>query len=368
VGADREKELSELRLAVRDFLSARTDHRALLETGRGHDPVGWAVLSDQLRLPALTVPEEYGGDGFGLVELGVVMEEMGRALLMAPFFSSAVLSVQALLASGDRQACARYLPELASGRRIAALAVAEQRAAWDPVLVATRAASGSTGWTLNGRKLYVVDGASADLLLVLARTVGGPTLFAVEPGATGLAVEPMVTLDLTRPMARVELVGTPATMIGRDGGGARAMAAVLDVASTALAAEQAGAAQAGLELSADHARTRMQFGRPIGSFQAVKHACAEMLVQVQLAKAASREAALLHDERDPGFGAAAAVAHACCSRAAMHVAMATIQVHGGIGFTWEHPAHLYFRRAKASQMLFGGPAVQHERLLERLGI
>jgi len=366
----REKELEELRAAVRDFLATHTSSLDLLGAepgGAAHDPRVWAQVAEQLRLPALTVPEEYGGDGFGLVELGVVMEEMGRALFRAPFLSSAVFCVQALLAAGDRAACGTYLPDLASGRRTAALAVGEQNAAWDPVLVSTRAGRGPAGWTLTGRKLFVVDGAGADLLLVVARSVAGPTLFAVEPGA-GVRVAPMTTLDLTRPMARIELAGAPAVPVGREGAGARAMARVLDVASTALAAEQAGAARQGLELSVGHALARSQFGRPIGSFQAVKHACADMLVRVELAEAAAREAALLHDAGDPGFATAAAAAHAYCSRAAMDVAMATIQVHGGIGFTWEHPAHLYFRRAKASQLLFGGPAVVYERLLERLGI
>ena len=368
--SEREKELAELRSAVRDFLAPRSGHREVPagQAGIGRDSAVWRQLSQQLRLPALSVPEEFGGDGFGLVELVVVMEEMGRVLLDAPFFSSAVLAVQALLASGDRRACQRYLPELASGRQIGALAVAERGSAWDPVLVETRAANDGQGWVLTGRKLFVIDGAQADLLLVVARTVGGPTLFAVRRDAEGLAVHEMETLDLTRPMARLELAGTPAVIVGRDGGAARAMTAVLDVASVALAAEQAGAAQAELDLSIEYARTRVQFGRPIGSFQAVQHMCAEMLVQVELALAAAREAALLHDERDPGFGVAAAAAHAYCSRAAMNVAAATIQVHGGIGFTWEHPAHLYFRRAKASQMLFGGPAVVYERVLERLGI
>ena len=227
---------------------------------------------------------------------------------------------------------------------------------------------GDGGWTLRGTKCFVIDGTTADLLLVVARTVAGPSLFAVDRDATGWAAEPLETLDATRAMARLTFDAVPATLVGADGAGGRIMAKVLDIASVALAAEQAGGARRCLEMSADHARVRHQFGRPIGSFQAVKHKCADMLVQVELAEAASREAARLAAEGSADFPVAAAVAHACCSRAYMSAAMENIQVHGGIGFTWEHPAHLYFRRAKSSQLLFGGPAVYHERLLDRLGI
>ncbi|WP_333736694.1 acyl-CoA dehydrogenase family protein [Streptomyces sp. IBSBF 2806] len=367
-----ESELRELRAAVREFLDAKSPEEAvrkLMESEPRFDPAVWAQAADQLRLPALAIPEEYGGDGFGLVELGVVLEEMGRALFCAPFFATVVLAAQALLASGDEEACARFLPGFASGRTTATLAVAEEHGSWDPAMVSARAVpDGDGGWTLDGRKCFVVDGTTADLVLVVARTVAGPTLFAVQRDAAGLAAEPMETLDATRAMARLTLHAVPATLVGAQGAGGRIMAKVLDIASVGLAAEQAGGARRCLETSADHARVRHQFGRPIGSFQAVKHKCADMLVQVELAEAAGREAARLADEDSPDFPVAAAVAHACCSRAYMVAAMENIQVHGGIGFTWEHPAHLYFRRAKSSQLLFGGPAVYHERLLDRLGI
>ncbi|NGO09754.1 acyl-CoA dehydrogenase, partial [Streptomyces sp. HC44] len=228
--------------------------------------------------------------------------------------------------------------------------------------------SGEGGWRLTGRKSFVIDGTTADLVLVVARTVGGPSLFAVDSTAPGLTAEPMETLDATRAMARLTLDAVPATRVGADGAGGRIMAKVLDIASVGLAAEQAGGARRCLETAADYARTRHQFGRSIGSFQAVKHKCADMLVQVELAEAAAREAARLAAEGSPDFPVAAGVAHVACSRAYMFTAMENIQVHGGIGFTWEHPAHLYFRRAKSSQLLFGGPAVYHERLLDRLGI
>ncbi|MGI5192908.1 acyl-CoA dehydrogenase family protein [Streptomyces sp. CA-288835] len=367
-----ESALDELRSAVRDFLEAKSPEEAvrkLMESEPRYDPAVWAQLTEQLRLPGLAIPEEYGGDGFGPVELGVVLEEMGRALLCAPYFATVVLAAQALLASGDTDACARHLPGIAAGTTTATLAVAENSGSWDPALISARAVrDGEGAWKVTGRKSFVIDGTTADLVLVVARTVAGPTLFAVDGTAPGLTAESMETLDATRSMARLTLDAVPATLIGSDGAGGRIMAKVLDFATVALAAEQSGGARRCLETAAEYARTRHQFGRPIGSFQAIKHKCADMLVQVELAEAASREAARLAAEGSPDYPVAAGVAHVACSRAYMFTAMENIQVHGGIGFTWEHPAHLYFRRAKSSQLLFGGPVVYHERLLDRLGI
>jgi len=365
--------LDELRAAVREFLVAKSPEsavRAAMETELRYDPAVWQQLAQQLRLPGLALPDEYGGDGFGLTELGVVLEEMGGALLCAPFFSTVVLAAQALLASGDEAACARHLPPIAAGQSIATLAASEGNASWDPAMVSTRAerAADGSGWAVTGTKSFVIDGTLADLVLVVARSTAGPTLFAVHRGAPGLRAAPMTTLDLTRSMAVLTFDQVPAVLIGSEGQAGRLMNQVLDVACVALAAEQAGGARRCLELSAGYARTRYQFGRPIGSFQAVKHKCADMLVQVELAEATAREAARLADEGAAGFPVAAATAHVCCSQAYLFTAMENIQVHGGIGFTWEHPAHLYFRRAKSSELLFGGPAVYHERLLDRLGI
>ena len=368
---DGKEELDELREAVREFLAAKSPQsavRAAMETGQRHDPAVWYQMARQLRLPGLALPSDYGGDGFGLTELEVVLEEMGAALLCSPFFATVVLAAQALLASADEAACARYLPGIAAGQTIATLAAAEGNASWDPALVTARAERSAHGWALSGKKSFVIDGAIADLMLVVARTIAGPSLFAVDRGAPGLRAEPMTTLDPTRAMAALTLDQVPAVLIGAEGQGGRLMSRVLDLACVALAAEQAGGARRCLEMSAGYARTRFQFGRPIGSFQAVKHKCADMLVRVELAEATAREAARLADEAAAEFGVAAATAHICCSQAYLFAAAENIQVHGGIGFTWEHPAHLYFRRAKSSELLFGGPAVYHERLLDRLGI
>jgi alkylation response protein AidB-like acyl-CoA dehydrogenase len=365
------EELDELREAVREFLVAKSPEtavRAAIQNGGRHDPAVWDQMARQLRLPGLALPSDYGGDGFGLTELEVVLEEMGAALLCSPFFATVVLAAQALLASADEAACVRYLPGIAAGQTIATLAAAEGNASWDPAMVATRAERTADGWALTGKKSFVIDGAIADLVLVVARSTAGPSLFAVDRGAPGLCAAPMTTLDPTRPMATLIFDQAPAVLIGAEGQGGRLMSRVLDLACVALGAEQAGGARQCLQMSAGYARTRFQFGRPIGSFQAVKHKCADMLVRVELAEAAAREAARLADEAAPEFGVAAATAHICCSQAYLFAATENIQVHGGIGFTWEHPAHLYFRRAKSSELLFGGPAVYHERLLHRLGI
>ena len=392
-------ELAELRDSVRDFLAAKSGEqrvRAAIETERGYDEDLWRQMAEQLSLPGLALPEEYGGDGFGFTELQVVLEELGRALTPSPFFASVVLAAGAILATGDEVAAKAYLPGIASGKTTATLAVAESAGLWsfdeltttarpaDGARQRTRGTAGGGSWLLTGTKQFVLHGATADLLIVAAHTEEGPAFFAVQPGhrsgATvndianrsrelGLTRTALRTLDLTRPMATLEFSDTPATLIGTAGAAGPALDAVLDRAMTALAAEQAGAARACLEASAAYARERHQFGRPIGSFQAVKHKCADMLVKVELAQAAATEAAraAAGDPDAAPLPQAAAVAHAVCSESLMFVAAENIQVHGGIGFTWEHPAHLYFRRAKASQLMFGGPGFYFEHLLRRSG-
>jgi alkylation response protein AidB-like acyl-CoA dehydrogenase len=373
-------ELAELRSSVRDFLVAKSGERpvrAAIETECGYDEDLWARLSGQLGLTGLAVPQEYGGDGFGFTELQVVLEELGRALTPSPFLASVVLAAGAILAAGDEVAAKAYLPGIAAGKTTAALAVAESAGLWsfDQLTTTARPAANGDGsdWRLTGTKQFVLHGATAGLLVVAAHTGQGPGFFAVQPGlraGTTLTRTALRTLDLTRPMATLQFTDTPATLIGTAGAAGPALDAVLDLAMTAVAAEQAGAARACLEASAAYARERHQFGRPIGSFQAVKHKCADMLVKVELAQAAATEAAraAAGDPDAAPLPQAAAVAHAVCSESLMFVAAENIQVHGGIGFTWEHPAHLYFRRAKASQLMFGGPGFYFEHLLRRSGL
>ncbi|SHN16212.1 acyl-CoA dehydrogenase family protein [Cryptosporangium aurantiacum] len=353
-------ERDDLRATLRQFLAERSDEQAVRRVidARAYDPGVWAGLSADLGLVSLALPAAYGGDGYGFAELHVVLSELGRALTPSPFFATVVLAASALVAAGDADACETYLPGIAAGTRTATFAVSEN---WDlPTVTGDREA-------LSGEVGLVLDGATADLLLVVATTPDGPSLFAVPGDAPGLTRIPLRTLDGTRPLARVRFDDTPARLVGTAGGAEPVLARVLDLGTAALAAEQVGGAQACLDASADYARERVQFGRAIGSFQAVKHKCADMFTRVRLADAAAIDAAEAADE-GARLPAAAATAHLVCSEAYVFVAAENIQVHGGIGFTWEHPAHLYYRRAKASQLLFGGPAVYHERLLRAVGV
>ena len=363
-------EHDELRATVRRFLSDRSPEaevRRLMETESGYDPAVWQQLA-HLGLTGLLVPEHHGGAGSGCVELQIVCEEMGRALLCAPFLSSAVLATSALVHAGDEATQARYLPGLADGSVIGTLAVTEESGSWRAEDTATRAeADGTGGFILTGEKLFVLDGAVADLLLVLARTDAGPGLFAVAAGAPGLAREPMATLDATRKQARITLAATPAVPVAR-GEDAAALETALDVAAAALAAEQAGGARRVLEMAVEYAKVREQFGRPIGSYQAIKHKCADMLLEVESATSAAYAAGWAVDARSPEVGVLASLAKAYCSEAYYRCAAENIQVHGGIGFTWEHPAHLYFKRATSTQVLLGSPTYHRELLATRLGI
>ena len=368
-----QEELDGLRSGVRDFLAAKAgeEHvRRVVDDDSPYDEAVWSRMADELGLQSLALPAEHGGDGYGFVELQVVLEEMGRALLPSAFLTTVVMAGSALVASGDAAAQAAYLPAIAAGKSTATVAVAEGDGSWATDGLYTTAEHTSDGWMLTGTKPLVIDGATAEILLVAARTAAGPSLFAVHGDADGVTRRPLRTLDPTRKIARVTFARTPAQLVGSEGAAGPVVERVVDLTATALAAEQVGGARACLEASAAYARDRRQFGRAIGSFQAVKHKCADMLARVELAQAAAVEAAgaAAGAPDSPPLGVTSAVAHVVCSEAYMFVAAENIQVHGGIGFTWEHPAHLYYRRAKASQLLLGGPAVYHERLLRRLDV
>ena len=366
------EEQEELRRAVRRFLadkSPESEVRRLMATTEGYDPAVWRQMADQLGLQSLTIPEEYGGSGFGYVELICVLEEMGAALLCAPFFSSVALAANALLTSGDEQAKQDLLPGIASGETIATLALTEDSGRWDLGSVTLSARAGDDGgWVLDGHKSFVLDGHSADLVLVVGRTDAGTSLFAVAGDAPGLTRTPLATMDQTRKQARLELSGTPARLVGQEGGAEPGLAKTLDLAAVALAAEQVGGAQHCLDSSVEYAKTRIQFGRPIGSFQAIKHKCADMLLEVESARSAAYYAGWAAAEDSDELPVVASLAKSYCSEAYFHAAAENIQIHGGIGFTWEHDAHLYFKRAKSSELLFGDPAYHRELLAQRIGI
>jgi alkylation response protein AidB-like acyl-CoA dehydrogenase len=361
----------ELRRTIRRFLEQRSDEsavRALMEDATGYDPAVWRQMADQ-GLQGLAIPEEYGGSGFGFADLCVVFGETGRSLLPSPLFATAALAATALLEAGDEDAKKAYLPSLASGETIATLAVSEGHGGWDADAVTLRAsAAPGGGWQLSGVKRFVLDAHVADLILVAARGDDGISLFAVERGASGLDVQVELTMDLTRKLARVELDATPARLIAVAGQAWPALRRTLRIAAVALAAEQVGGAEYALETTVKYAKTRFQFGRPIGSFQAVKHKLANVLVEVENARSAALEAARAVEENDPDLELAASVAKSYCSDAYFHAAAEMVQIHGGIGFTWEHSAHLYFKRAKSSQFLLGSPGYHRELVGSAIGL
>ncbi|HUY22958.1 MAG TPA: acyl-CoA dehydrogenase family protein [Acidimicrobiales bacterium] len=365
------EEQEELRRSVRRFLEDKSpisEVRRLMETTEGYDPAVWDQMANQLGLQALAIPEEYGGAGFGYVELTVVFEEMGGALLCSPYFSTVALAANALLSSGDESAKKDLLPGIASGETIATLALTEDSGRWDADGITLAAAGAGGEWTLDGHKMFVIDGHNANLVIVAARTGKGVGLFAVEGGAAGMTATPLATMDQTRKQARIEFSSTPARLVGEEGGAAAALSRTLDLAAVALAAEQVGGAQRCLDMAVEYAKTRIQFGRPIGSFQAIKHKCADMLLEVESAKSAAYYAGWAAAEDSEELPVVASLAKSYCSEAYFHAAAENIQIHGGIGFTWEHDAHLYFKRAKSSELMLGDPSYHRELLAQRIGI
>jgi alkylation response protein AidB-like acyl-CoA dehydrogenase len=319
----------------------------------------------------MAIPEEYGGAGFSFLELGLVLEELGRSLTVSPFFASCVMAAQLLLAIDDESARKDYLPGIAAGSLVASVALAEDSGSWRPEDVTTRAEERDGTWRLAGHKSYVLDGAVAGLLLVIARTGDGPAVFAVDTtadGAGGLAREPLPTMDQTRKQARVTFDGTAARLLGTVAGARPAIATMLDRSAIALAADALGGTGKVLEMSVEYAKIREQFGRPIGSFQAIKHKCASMLVDLESSRSAVYYALWAVSAGEPDERTVAPLAKAYCVDVYLHAAGENIQIHGGIGFTWEHPAHLYLKRAKSSQVLLGDSDFHRQQLADRIGI
>ncbi len=365
-------EHEELRQTVRRFLQDRSDEatvRRLMVTAEGFDRATWAQVAEQLGLTALIVPEQFGGSGLGPVELAITLEEMGRFLFCAPYLSTAALAVTFLREAANDATKQELLPAIAQGKKIVTVALAEAPGIWEPGEVRMKGREARGRWTLTGEKTAVIDGHTADELLVVARTAQGLSLFRVLANADGLERDPVPTLDLTRKLARVRFRKTPAEPIAVAADVQPQLERAFLLGLVAVAAEQVGGAQQCLDLSTQHAKTRWQFGRPIGSFQAVKHRCADMLVTVEFAKSAAYHAAFRAQEGDEAeLPAAARMAKAYCSDAFFRVANDTIQVHGGMGFTWEHPAHLYFKRAKSSALLFGDAVHHRDRLAALIGV
>jgi alkylation response protein AidB-like acyl-CoA dehydrogenase len=337
----------------------------------GYDGPLWQRLCGEIGVAGLAIPERYGGAGAGLVETCLVLAELGRGLVPSPLLGSAVLAGQALLASGDEEACQRLLPGIADGGTVAALAWVPQAGHWDPAQAACTANPGTgtapSGWTLTGTAHHVLDGDTAGVLLAAARAPDGIGLFEVDPWHPGVARHPVTTMDTTRRLAAVALDAVPGRRLGAGPGGA-ALARARDLACIALAAEQAGAAQRALELTVAYTKTRVQFGRPIGSFQALQHRMADLHVLVESAWSLCYAAAFAAGTgTGPGrLGLLAAAAKAHCSQALTRAAGQMIQLHGAIGITWEHDAHRYFKRAHGAGQLLGRPEEHAARIAAAL--
>jgi alkylation response protein AidB-like acyl-CoA dehydrogenase len=364
-------EQRELRASVRKFLADKAplpSVRDLMTTTSGYDTAVWQQAGAQLGLPGIAIPEDYGGAGFTFVEQSIVLEELGRALYCGPYFASAVLAANALLYAADDTAKQRYLPDIAAGELIATLAFAEDGGGWDGTGAALVAEESADGWRLSGYRSLVLDGHNAGLILAVARTTAGPTLFAIAGDAPGLTARMVPTLDQTRRLARVECQDVRADLVGAEGQATDVLARTLDRAAIALAAEQLGGAQAALDMTVGYAKTREQFNRPIGSFQAIKHRCADLLLEIESTRSAVLYGAWAVADCSDEIPVLAPLTKAYASETFSHAASENIQLHGGIGFTWEHDAHLYFKRAAFDQQYLGDPAYHRERLAGRIGI
>lgn len=366
-------EQQEFRSVLRRFLedkSPATEVRRLMATETGWERESWQSLNRDLGLTAVAIPEDYGGQGFGFVELAIVLEETGRALLCAPYFASTALAATAILNAGDESQKRALLPDIASGEVVATLAFSEDSGRWDAAGVELTATPTDGGFRLDGHKSFVLDGHSADLIVVLARSPGshgdeGLSLFTVPGEAPGLTRQVLQTIDQTRKQARLTFNAVDAELLGEAGTAAAPFARTLDQAAACLANEMVGGAEKLREATLDYIMMRMQFGRPIASFQALKHRAAEMLLSVELAKSAAYQAAALAAADDAELPAVASLAKACAAETYMQTAIEAIQMHGGIGFTWDNDTHLWYRRAKSSEVFLGDPAYHRELMLQR---
>lgn len=364
------EEQEELRSSARRFLEDKSSSaavRELMETEAGYDEGTWKQMAD-LGWMGIAIPEAYGGSGYTFVELGILLEEMGRRLGGGVFLSSAVLGATAILETGTEEQKKKLLPGIADGSTRAAFAFTEENGLWTSDGIAAKASKKGSEYLIEGTKMYVIDGHTANLLVVAARSDDGIGFFTVDPEQDEIVRTPLATLDVTRKQARIEFFAARASRLGETADSAAALSRILDRAVVALSSEMIGGAQWCLDTAVDYAKTRVQFGRPIGSFQAIKHKCASMLMELEMAKSAAYYAAWSASEAEEDLPVVASMAKSYCSDAFFSITADTIQVLGGIGFTWEHDAHLYFKRAKSSEILLGDGAYHRELLAQRLGV
>jgi alkylation response protein AidB-like acyl-CoA dehydrogenase len=376
IGFTEEQEL--LRDTARKFLDSECDTRfvrAMMATEAAVTPEFWGKLAENGWL-GITYPEDDGGSGLGLVDLVVLMEEVGRAVMPGPFPATVLLGGAAIAEAGSPAQRHVFLPGIAAGEVKATLAATEPNARWDAAGITLAGREARGGFTLSGTKLFVPDAHLADVLVVAARTRDGSTmedgvsLFLVPKGTPGVTVRVLPSVDETRKLCEVKFdnVAVPATaLLGDLNGGWPALARVTDRAAVALAAEMCGAAQRVLDMTVDYAKLRVAFGKPIGTYQGVKHKCADMLIEIENAKSLTYYAAWAVDEAEPDAAMAVSMAKAAASDAGRKVCAAGIQLHGGIGMTWEHDLQLYLKRAKASEIALGDATWHRERIARLMG-
>lgn len=361
-------EQTDLQTTVRRLLAEKAPVAAMRtqqEAGQ-YDTDLWNAMAD-MGLHGLAIPEEYNGFGATFEEVSIVCQEMGRYLHYSPYFATVVLAAEAIIQSGDTDAMGRYLPGIAAGTTTASVVIDASQAAGHFDMSALTAMQGTDDYWISGTVDRVLTGNWADLLIVPANTSAGPSLMVVDTAsATGLAREDLPTLDATRPLTRVTFDAAPATRVGPAGAAADPIRRTLMKAAVAMGAEEIGGAQACLDMATAYARIRETFGRPIGSYQAIKHMCAEMFLSVEIARATNEHASWCLTTNHPGTSFTTASSKTLSSEAYIQCASRNIQIHGGIGFTWEHDAHLFLRRARSSSQLFGSPAQHLETIAESM--
>ena len=366
------EEQEEFRSFLRRFLeekSPTTEVRRLMATDAGWEKEQWRKVNTELGLTAIAIPEEYGGQGFGLSEQCIVLEEMGRSLLCAPYFSSAVLTANAILYGASEEYKKKYLSEIASGDLTASLAFTEETGAWDISSMSMCAEKTENTYRLTGVKSFVLDGHMSDLIIVLAKVNDNSgsqrlALFSVDSTATGLTKNLLNSTDQTRKLAKLMFTDVEATCISSEDDVTEAMQKTFLKSCIGLSNEMVGGAERLREDTLEYVKMRMQFGRSIASFQVTKHKATDMLADVELAKSAAYYAAAAFDDGESDIAATASIAKASASEAYMQTAINAVQMHGGIGFTWDNDTHLWFKRAKSSEVFLGTADFHRELMMQ----
>ena len=346
--------------------STTADVRRLMASDKGYDESVWQTLASDLALSGLIIPEEFGGSGFGARELGIVMEEFGRSLICVPYFASSVMAASAIMLHGSQHDKETWLPTIADGSKRATLCVSEGPGLWNENEIKANAVTNKKEYLLSGRKQYVVDAQTSDFLIVAAHSEDGLSYFTVDSEADSVEIQIEQSMDETRKIATIDFNASPGQVLGA--AGKARLDPVLDFSSVALAHEMVGGAQKMLDSAISYTKLRVQFGRSISSFQAIKHRLSDLLLEVELAKSACYHAAYTLDNHQEGGSSSASHAKAQASEAFINSAIQCIQLHGGVGFTWENDTHLWFKRAKSSEVFLGAPHEHRERMLVANGL